>query len=169
MIGFQLVEALPRCTDEISVLKALLDATASRYNADFCDTQVFSENEGSLRIVAHKGLPSLALERWAVLPLAAATVCARAARTRKLLGIVDVEDDAEFSPYLEVARGMGFRSVLSTPIITRDRKLIGVSSMLFRNATEPSGHEKWTISFCAQLAADRIAELSAARPGAAAG
>src|SRR5262245_49551585 len=53
------------------------------------------------------------------------SACGRALRSGKTVVIGDTEFDAESAPFRSVARSAGYRSVLTTPLWTQKRDLMG--------------------------------------------
>ena len=70
--------------------------------------------------------------------------------------IEDVEENPDFEPYLAAARRAGFRSLHSTPIVTRSGELLGVITVHFRHAYRPSQRDMQMADVCARHAADAI-------------
>lgn len=75
---------------------------------------------------------------------------------RRRIVIEDVESDHLFFPFREAARRAGFRAVHSTPLITREGKIVGVLSTHFRQPRVPSDRMTRMIDVCARQAVDFI-------------
>ena len=80
----------------------------------------------------------------------------RCLQEQRRVVIEDVEQDPAFVPYLDAARRVGFRSVHSTPLITRSGKLVGVLTTLHRRPGRPSHRQTQFIDLCARQAAESI-------------
>lgn len=82
--------------------------------------------------------------------------CGTAYKLRQRVVVEDTELDPEFVEYREDARLAGFRSVHSTPLITRLGQIIGVLSVHFQQPHRPSDRETRFLDLYARLAADII-------------
>ena len=71
----------------------------------------------------------------------------------------DTDTDPLFTPYREAARAAGFRSVHSTPIVTRSGALLGVLSVHHAQPSQPSRPDQQVADVCARHAADAIEVL----------
>jgi len=128
---------------------------AERGNIQMVDTS------GRLVIVAQSGFARPFLTVFRYVEADGASVCARAAAERRLLVVADVEQDEAFAPYRAVARAVPFRSVVSSPLVSRQGHLVGMVSAHFANVFTPSRLELEALrSYCAELA-----ELLLARAG----
>jgi len=76
--------------------------------------------------------------------------------TRKRWVIEDTETDPAFEPFRESARKVGFRSIHSTPIVTRSGALLGAISVHYRTPRSPLQREMQAADVCARHAADVI-------------
>lgn len=82
--------------------------------------------------------------------------CGRALRTSEQMVIEDVDADASFKPFRDVARAAGFRAVTSTPLIGRTGARLGILSTHFRLPHRPSDQDLQRLDLYAQQAADFI-------------
>jgi PAS domain-containing protein len=75
---------------------------------------------------------------------------------RRLTRVVikDVEKDARFAPHRHVARAAGFRAVQSTPLVSREGRLLGMISTHFRQVHRPQWEEFESLDLYALHAAD---------------
>ena len=81
------------------------------------------------------------------------TVCARAARLGRTVFVANVEDDADFAPFLSFAHDTAFKSVLSSPLVSTKGQLIGVASAHFANRYAPTRVELHSLEeYCQSLA-----------------
>jgi signal transduction histidine kinase/CheY-like chemotaxis protein len=67
--------------------------------------------------------------------------------------IEDTETDARFTEFRELARSEGFRSVHSTPLISRDHEILGALTVHFDAPHRPSEREIRLADICARKAA----------------
>lgn len=117
--------------------------------------QLLEAGEG-LRLTAPCGLPPAFIERAALVATNDNTACAQAAAERRRVVVRDVLADPATSRYLELAALGGFRAVQSTPLIDRDRRLLGVLTTLFAVPHHPSTGSLKELDCCARIAARLI-------------
>jgi PAS domain S-box-containing protein len=120
------------------LLEEVLDATMALHGADFGLVQHFEPASGDLLLTAQRNLPE-----WFVAHFErvsdASTVCGRAMHRRERVIVEDVLEDRAFAPHLPRAQAAGFRSVQSTPLVSRKGELLGVISTYFREPHRFSG------------------------------
>ena len=122
------------------------------------------DRKGRLVIVAQLGLSREFLTAFRRVKLTEGSICARAAGEKKVVFVPDVEKDAEFAPYVQLARKIPFRSVVSSPIVTADGTFIGVVSAHSANLFAPTDLELQTLSnYCTELAHHLSRQLKADR------
>ena len=76
--------------------------------------------------------------------------------TRQRVVVEDVDRDPRFERYRSVAKAGGFRAVHSTPLSTREGKLIGVLSVHFNDRRHPTEREMRLMDLYARNVADLI-------------
>jgi GAF domain-containing protein len=118
------------------------------HGAEFGNAQLVDSSV--LRIVSAYRLPADFLSALGEVSLKADTVCARAARDRKVVVVPDIELDETFAPFLPAARAAGFRAVVSAPLVD-SVGVFGVVSAHFARPHSPSAIELETLAaYCAQ-------------------
>lgn len=85
--------------------------------------------------------------------------CGRALRLHHSIVVDEVETDVDFATYRDDARRAGFRSVQSTPLVTNDKKLLGIVSTHFATAGKPSNHKIQALHLYGINAAERAYQL----------
>jgi GAF domain-containing protein len=73
--------------------------------------------------------------------------------------VPDVEQNAEFAPFLRIAREAGYRAVQSTPLFLGDGTLMGLVSTHFSNVHEPTQIEMQILAEYSVIAAERLRQL----------
>jgi GAF domain-containing protein len=73
--------------------------------------------------------------------------------------VSDIEVDEEYAPYRAAAREAGFRSVMTTPLLTQQNVLIGAVSTHFVNVHAPTAIEIETLRLYSVAAADQLYQL----------
>ena len=135
---------------------------AERGNIQMLDTS------GRLVIVAQSGFPRLFLATFRHVELDGASVWAPPRGEQRMLVVDDVECDEAFEPYRPVARAVPYRSVVSSPMASRDGRLMGMVSAHFANVFTPSRLELEALrAYCAELA-DVLLSRAGTDPQAAA-
>ncbi|HUQ87981.1 MAG TPA: histidine kinase dimerization/phosphoacceptor domain -containing protein [Vicinamibacterales bacterium] len=115
-------------------LEHILDAVIALLGADLGNVQLVNPATGLLEIAAHRGFKQDFLEFFREVSIEDGTACGRSLRSGQSIMITDVEADAEYAPFRDVAAAAGYRAVHSTPLVDRDGQPLGVFSTHFRRA-----------------------------------
>jgi PAS domain S-box-containing protein len=143
-------EAMP------ALLQATIDTAIEVTDADMGNLQLYDEATESLRIVAHHGFERPFLDHFAIVRGGDAA-CGEAVRSRRQVIVEDVSTSPLFDgPALAVLRGAGVQSVLSTPMVTRDARLLGVISTHWKKRGRPDGDRKRNLEIVSRQAADAL-------------
>jgi GAF domain-containing protein len=137
-----------------SVLNCILADTIALLGGEFGDLQL-RRDDGVLVLVAQCRLPKWFVESLGHGAPDDGTVCARAVKAQKTVIVSDVEKDDLFRPFVSFARIVRFKSVLSSPLISRG-VCIGVVSVHFANHCSPSPVEISTLEEYCKVAADAL-------------
>jgi hypothetical protein len=121
-------------------IHTILDDVIALHGAEYGNVQLPIGNE--LVIVAQRGLSADFLKTFRRVLSYDGTACGRALRSGEIVQIIDVEKDPGFAAYRMDAARAGFRSVQSTPFLTKDGRLMGVVSVHFANPTGRA-NSKW--------------------------
>jgi PAS domain S-box-containing protein len=170
LVAVRRLHAIGRRINESGSLQGLLaeilDTTMAIQGGEFGSLQLWDAVTGNLRIVAQRGFDAEALRRFAIVRADSPCACGRAVALRERVIVEDVETEAFYAAAREDARRTGYRAVQATPLISREGRLLGVMSTLFRRPHRPSDHElKLTDLFAAQaaLAIERLTAGEALR------
>jgi GAF domain-containing protein len=144
----------------------VLEGALSLAGADRGNIQLVNRANGALLIVAQHGFGPEFLEYFAVVD-DDSSACGRAAKRRAQTVIADVTTNPGFAPHRAIAAAAGFRAVLSTPLIDRDGRLIGVVSTHYRDPYRPLWRDRQVMERFGQLAGWVIAEHLAGAPSRA--
>ena len=124
--------------DLASLLGNVLDAAIELQGADFGDVQLYDPQDGTLRIVAHRGLGEEFLKHFDRVDANDASDCGAALKLGQHVIIEDVTQYPPYSPHLAVAARTGYRGVNCTPLTEPGTGLpLGVLSMFFREPFRP--------------------------------
>ena len=126
-----------------ALFDALLDEAISATRADKGNLQLLDPGANGLRIVASRGFDAPFLQFFATVHVDEACVCGSALRQAGRIIVPNVMTSEIFkgAPSLEVLRNAGVRSVQSTPIFGRGRRLIGMISTHWTSEHQPSDEE----------------------------
>ena len=159
MLVAPMISRLQCARDLKQILQVALADVVALLGAERGNVQLLDAG-GRLVIVAQLGLSREFLTVFRRVELHEGSVCARAASERKIVFVPDVEKDPEFSPYLDIARKIPFRSVLSSPTFTTDGRPIGMISVHSENLFRPTPVELETVSrYSRELANSVFAHL----------
>ncbi len=135
----------------------VLNDVIALHGAEYGDVQLAAGD--CLLIVAQHGFAPRFLHAFRHVKMSTGCACGRALLRGKPVVVRNVETDPGFAPYRSTAREAGFQSVQSTPLCTREGRLLGIVSTHFANIHEPTPIEMSTLVSYAQLAADYLHSL----------
>jgi GAF domain-containing protein len=143
------------------LLSQALDVTRTHLG----NVQLADWKEGCLKIAAHNGFHERFLKTFAKVRREDLSACGRALKSCEQIVIEDVLSDEGFAPYRDLACAAGFRSVQSTPLVSRNGALVGILSTHFASTYRPTIEQQHALKFLGRLAADIIIRHRAqARP-----
>jgi signal transduction histidine kinase/CheY-like chemotaxis protein len=143
-----------------SALQEILGTLVQLHGADFGLLTLFDAHSGTLQHGASIGFEESALASLCnIAPEHGLGACGAAFADRRRVVIADVEHDASFEEWLPTARAVGFRSVHSTPVVTRSGERLGVISVHFCAPRRPAEREVQLADICARAAADTVAAI----------
>ncbi len=138
-------------------LQAILDTAVEGLGASFGLLWLHDAHTGALVTHANHGFSPEALGAFTrIMPGPGGGSAGNAFARRCRWTIEDTEADAAFAPFRESARRAGFRSVHSTPIVTRTGELLGVISVHYRQPHATVQRDTQLADVCARHAADAI-------------
>jgi hypothetical protein len=145
-----------------------LEGALSLGGADRGNLQLVNPATGSLVIVAEHGFGAEFLEYFAVVD-DDRSACGRAAKRRAQTFIVDVRTDPGFAPHRAIAEASGFRGVLSTPVIDRAGRLVGMVSTHYRRPHYPLVRDRQIMERYGELVGRAMSGRFAVAPDGQAG
>ena len=148
---------LIRCDTFGRVISTVLDDAIALLGAEYGNLQVLVGEQ--LLIVAQRGLPQDFLDCFRRVDKDDGSACGRALLSGKPVIISDVEKDAEFASYRNIAKRTHFRAVQSTPLIAPSGQRLGIVSTHFANPHCPSRIEMETLAAYGVYAAQHALEL----------
>jgi PAS domain S-box-containing protein len=149
------------------LLQHVMGAAVVIVDAQFGTLQLFEDD--SLRIVAHHNHELAFLDFFAAAENTA-SVCGEATRRGERVVVEDAESDPLFvgTASLDVLLRAGVHAVQSTPLMSRDGRLLGILTTQWAEPHSPDEHDLWRIDLLARQASDLIetARLLEAERGA---
>ncbi len=144
-----------------AIYERILDAGVAIMRSDFGSMQMFHPargNGGELRLLASRGFSAQAMKFWKWVRPNSASTCGQAMATRGRVIVPDVEQSPELagSEDLVTYRETGIRAVQSTPLFSRDGKLVGMLSTHWRGVHQPAERELRLLDIVAREAADLV-------------
>jgi PAS domain S-box-containing protein len=136
----------------------VLDAAVDLMSADMGSIQAFHRERGELRLLAEKGFNSGSAAHWEWVRPDTASPCGMALSAGCRVMWPDIET-CEALPRRadrDALRRAGIRACLSTPLIARSGRLLGMISTHWRRPHRPSERELQPLDVLARQAADLI-------------
>lgn len=151
-LGAQLVQQ----GDLQPLLQAILAAAAELTGTDKGNIQRYDARSGRLRIVVHQGLGRRLVEHFAEDGWVA--TCDQAARQVERVIVEDVArlDELRGTVGLEIVLADGIRAIQSTPLVSRDGRLLGMLNNHYRTPGGPDPGTLRYIDLLARQAADLL-------------
>jgi hypothetical protein len=142
-----------------SLHQQMVDAAVRLTGSDFASLQLLDPTRDELQLVAHRGFPADAAAFWDRVGVQSGTSCGRALERRQRVVVPDVEE----APFirgtidLRVFRDAGIRAMQTTPLVARDRRLVGMISTHWRRRYTPDAGEFERFDVLARDVADALA------------
>ncbi len=144
-------------TDELMpLLHEILAAAADLTGTDKGNIQFLDPNTGKLRIVAQQGLSPQYCAYFAEDGCEGTCKAALAARRRVVIADLSEEPRLQGTEDMAVCRAEGLRAVISTPLMARDGRPLGMISNHYTAPHQPDEHELHVLDLLARMAADVI-------------
>ena len=137
-------------------LDEILVAVIELLGAEKGNIQLLDAEGTTLFIVVQRGFEPDFLEFFRKVSATDDSACGRALRSGQRVVIEDVETDAPFEPFRAIARSAGFRSVISTPLVSPGGGPLGIVSTYFRLMHRPSQQELRRLDLYLRQACDFI-------------
>jgi len=156
MLGQLTYRLLSQRTFETAAENLLSDVVAL-HGAEYGDLQLAVGDE--LVIVAQRGLSAPFLRTFRRVRKDDGCACGRALRLGKTIVVTDVETDPEYVAFRTDAASAGYRSVQSTPLVTRSGSVLGMVSTMFADIHEPTPIELEALGRYCGIAAEYLTTL----------
>jgi signal transduction histidine kinase/DNA-binding NarL/FixJ family response regulator len=156
----QVVSRLLAAPDVRSALGEILVATCAMMGSQMGNVQVYDPHAQALTIAAQQGFSQDLLDQLGVVTRDSPSACSAAMNSLSRVIIEDVNQDESFRPLRDIA---GFRSIQSTPLLSRTGALLGVLSTHWSHPHRPSERELYMLDLYAREAADVLENIQAAQ------
>jgi len=144
-------------TDELMpLLHEILAAAADLTGTDKGNIQFLDASTGKLRIVAQQGLSRQYCAYFAEDGCDATCKAALAARRRVVVADLREEPRLQGTEDMAVCQAEGLRAVISTPLMARDGRPLGMISNHYTAPHQPDEHELHVLDLLARMAADVV-------------
>lgn len=152
---------------EDRLYQKVVEAAAKIMKSDVCTVQILHPDRGvsgELQMLASTGLDAHGVEYWKWVRGDSGCTCGEVLRTGKRAIAEDVETCSFMAgtPDREVLLGGGIRAGQTTPLITRDGRLVGMISTHWAQPHRPSERELRMLDIIARPTADLIERRRAA-------
>lgn len=137
------------------LLEEVLAAVMGLLDSPMGELMLYDPERNDLYAAASAGLAEDHLQNARRIPWGQGAPGAAIARRLPVL-IEDVVLDPLFAAYLDVAQDAGYRSVYSSPLVTRGGEVIGALGVYFRQPHRPSDRERGLVEWYTRQAADVI-------------
>jgi PAS domain S-box-containing protein len=145
--------------DDIHALyQQILDAAISLMGADLGSVQMLDPARNELRLLAWQGFDPASAEFWSLVRVDSDSTCGAALDSRERTIVPDIEtcDFMAGTDDLNHYRLSGIRAVQSTPLISRNGRLVGMISTHWREPHQPSVRRLRLLDVLARQVADLL-------------
>jgi PAS domain S-box-containing protein len=143
--------------DSVALPRQVLDAAIAFGAADSGSVQLLN-HAGQLELIAWSNLGPEAVEHWRKVSPGSPSTCGSALRDGRRTIVTDSETDAALEVLdaegVRQYRRFGIRAVQSTPLVTREGRLVGMLSTHWREPHAPDERELRLLDILARQAAD---------------
>ncbi|MGP0070877.1 MAG: ATP-binding protein [Bryobacteraceae bacterium] len=159
----EVVSRLLAAPDVRSALGEILVATCAMMGSQMGNVQVYDPHAQTLTIAAQQGFSQDLLDQLGVVSRDSPSACSAAMNSLSRVIIEDVNQDESFRPLRDIAAAAGFRSIQSTPLLSRTGALLGVLSTHWSQPHRPSERDLYMLDLYAREAADVLENIQAAQ------
>ena len=141
-----------------ALYQKLVDAATRIMHSDFGSLQRYDSERNALQLIAHSGLDDEALAFWQWVRPGQATTCGHALEKLQRVIVPDFETCTFIvgSPDGDAFHKAGVRSAQSTPLLTRNGRLVGMITTHCTYCCQPNERDLRLLDIVARQAADLI-------------
>jgi PAS domain S-box-containing protein len=145
--------------DTPALYERILDTAVEIMDSDFASIQMLYPERGDggeLRLLSHRGFNARAAAFWEWVRPTAESTCGVALRsaTRVVVPDVDACDFMAGSADLEISLAAGIHAVQTTPLLSRQGRIVGMISTHWRTPHQPTERDLRLLDIVARQAAD---------------
>ena len=159
----EVVSRLLVAPDVPSALREILVATCAMMGSQMGNVQVYDPPAQTLTIAAQQGFSQDFLDQLGVVRRDSPWACSGAMNSLSRVIIEDVNQEESLRPLRDIAAAGGFRSIQSTPLLSRTGALLGVLSTHWNHPHRPSERDLYMLDLYAREAADVLENIQAAQ------
>ena len=145
-----------------AALEEFLVATCIMMNSQMGYVQVYDPRTQTLAIAAQRGIMPDLLDQLSMVGRDSSSADEAANGGDRII-IEDVNEDESFRPLRAIAASVGFRSLQSTPLLSRTGALLGVLSTYWGHPHRPSDHDLHMLDLYAHEAAEILDHIQTAQ------
>lgn len=142
-----------------TALDEVLSSAMELQRADMGSVHLYDAVTGSFRIATQRGFDQDVLEDFVSRGFDPRSACGRALNSGTRAIIEDVRLDPDYKEFLPFAQSVGYRTVQSTPLISRSGTRLGLLSTHFREPRRFVARELRMLDLYARQAADFIEQI----------
>ncbi len=142
-----------------SALEEVLVATCAMMKSHIGNVQIHDSATQTLTTAVQQGFSQDILDQLGVVRCDTPSACSAAMNSGSRVIVEDVNEDESFRPLRGIAAAAGFRSLQSTPLLSRTGALLGVLSTHWSHPHRPSEHDLYMLDLYAREAADILDRL----------
>ncbi len=158
---YRLSARLLRLSDLNSTMELILQGSMEIVGAKMGDVRVYDAGRTSTKMAIHRGFNPKFIARVRDLPLGDNSIYGRAISTGERIFVEDTESDPHFMSQRATAAAGGYRSVLCSPLMTRDNDLLGIVSTYFAEPRQLSERELRLLDLYLAHATDTLERIRA--------
>ncbi|MGH9730317.1 MAG: PAS domain S-box protein, partial [Candidatus Acidiferrales bacterium] len=144
--------------NRVSLYRKIVDAAMAIMRSDMGSMQMLDGERGELRLLAWMGFDPKSVASWEWVGENSHTSCDAARRMGRRVVVTDLESPDSIASALDVDgyRRCGIRAMQSTPLVSRQGRMLGMISTHWRTPHQPSEHNLRLLDVLARQAADLI-------------
>lgn len=148
-----LLEMVAVDAPQVDIFREIIETVEEHAPGAICTILVVDEAGTALSCEACVSLPRHVCAALVGLPIGPDTTpCGRAAHSRSVVIVEDIESDPMMVPYRELAASGGLRSVWSAPIISSSGRILGTFAIYHREPSAPTEHEQTLVHIATHIA-----------------
>lgn len=139
-----------------ALYKQVVDTAQRLMRSDASSLQEYDSGNAKLRLLASSGFHRQSTEFWEWVEAGPGSVCGKALKSGERIIVADIGDFVADPRELEVFGRSKIMSAQSTPLVSRDRRIVGMLSTHWQRHYVPSDYELHLFDVLARLAADLL-------------